>query len=50
MFSDDTAILLSHKCQLTATDNLQKSIDNTLPGPDAWKININSDKSVLYVT
>jgi hypothetical protein len=46
MFADDTAILSTRNSQLTATDNLQKSIDNIFAWTRCWKIRINGDKSV----
>ncbi|VVC28684.1 Reverse transcriptase domain [Cinara cedri] len=46
MFSDDTAILSTSKNQLTATDNLQASINNIFARTRRWKIKINGDKSV----
>ena len=46
MFADDTAILSTCNSQLTATDNLQKSIDNIFAWTRRWKIKINGDKSV----
>ncbi|KAL4107965.1 hypothetical protein QTP88_018234 [Uroleucon formosanum] len=46
MFADDTAILSTRNSQFTATDNLQKSIDNIFAWTRRWKIKINSDKSV----
>jgi len=46
MFADDTAILSTRNSQLTATDNLQKSIDNIFAWTRCWKIKINDDKSV----
>lgn len=46
MFADDTAILSTRNSQLTATDNLQKSIDNIFAWTRRWKIRINGDKSV----
>ena len=46
MFADDTAILSTRNSQLTATDNLQKSINNIFAWTRRWKIKINGDKSV----
>ncbi|VVC35240.1 Reverse transcriptase domain [Cinara cedri] len=46
MFADDTAILSTSKNQLTATDNLQASINNIFAWTRRWKIKINGDKSV----
>ncbi|KAF0717229.1 Uncharacterized protein FWK35_00028884, partial [Aphis craccivora] len=46
MFADDTSILSTRNSQLTATDNLQKSIDNIFAWTRRWKIKINGDKSV----
>jgi len=46
MFADDTANLSTRNSQLTATDNLQKSIDNIFAWIRRWKIRINGDKSV----
>ncbi|KAL4090282.1 hypothetical protein QTP88_025154 [Uroleucon formosanum] len=46
MFTDDTAILSTRNSQLTATDNLQRSIDNIFAWTRRWEIKINGDKSV----
>jgi len=46
MFADDTEIVSTRKSQLTATDNLQKSIDNIFAWTRRWKIKISGDKSV----
>jgi hypothetical protein len=46
MFADNTAIFSTRNSQLTATDNLQRSINNIFPWTRCWKIKINGDKSV----
>jgi len=45
LFADDTSILSIRNSQLTATDNLQRSIDNILAWTRLWKIKNNGDKS-----
>jgi len=46
IFAGDTAILSTCNSQLTATDVLQRSIDNILDWTRRWKIKINGDTSV----
>lgn len=46
MFADDTAILATDEDQQTATDQLQRTLNNVSNWTKRWKIKINSDKSV----
>jgi len=46
MFADDTTILATDGDQQTATDQLQRTLNNVSNWTKRWKININSGKSV----
>lgn len=46
MFADDTAILATDEDQQTATDQLQRTLNNASDWTKRWKIKMNSDKSV----
>jgi len=46
MFADDTTILATDEDQQTATDQLQRTLNNVSNWTKRWIIKINSEKSV----
>jgi len=46
MFADDSAKLKTDEDQQTATDQLQRTLNNISDWTKRWKIKINSDESI----